>query len=307
MDIPFIWTEIFNCGPLGKSAVQSFLAHHQRMSVHVFGFEDDLTDLVSSDKVILHKFSRNDLPNSDKNRLSRRVTGNYLLEGYADGHLGTARLWAYLIKTRKENVLAHFDADIIFLNDALNDVLQPFSDQKIRASGPRRMYRYNLNGNDSVRNQEDCVDTYCFAFRPTLLKYLPYSILVKVIRGRSWINRLVRKDPLDFFDTFTYMLTRLGSIFYVDSPELGSFAFRNTNSQFHTKFIEVRSAVGSGCAFSKGYGKEVQESYRNYALESYSIYAFYILNVETGIPRPEPGELENQLMSLDKEKWCLKK
>ena len=69
------------------------------------------------------------------------------------------------------------------------------------------------------------------------------------------------------------------------------------------KIVEVRSAVGSGCAFFKGYGKNVPETYRSYALESYSIYAFYLLGIETGISRPMPGELELNLLTIDKLKW----
>ena len=69
------------------------------------------------------------------------------------------------------------------------------------------------------------------------------------------------------------------------------------------KIVEVRSAVGSGCAFSKGYGKKVADTYRVYALESYSIYAYYLLGFETGISRPTPGELESKLKSIDRQNW----
>ena len=58
------------------------------------------------------------------------------------------------------------------------------------------------------------------------------------------------------------------------------------NSQFMKKFLEVRSAVGSGCAFFKGHGKKVPDTYRKYALEGYSIYAYYLLGIETGISHP---------------------
>lgn len=304
MNDVFIWTEIFNCGPLGKPAVDSFATHHPTLVLHVFGFEDDLVEIVPSDFLVLHKFARNDMENRDANRWSHRITGSFLLEGYEAGHLGTARLWAYIIKTRKESVLAHFDADIIFVGDAFRDILNAIDQDRTVVSGPRRMYKYNLNGEDAVRNQSDCVDTFCFAFRPGFYKHLPYSTLVSSIRGKSWINRVIRKIPLDFFDTFTYLLTLVGSIVFVDTPTLGLSAQRDLDSDFHSKVIEVRSAVGSGCAFARGFGHQVPQSYKNYALESYSIYAFYILNIETGIPRPAPGELERQLRRLDKEKWC---
>ncbi len=75
------------------------------------------------------------------------------------------------------------------------------------------------------------------------------------------------------------------------------------NSQFMKKMLEVRSAVGSVCAFSKGYGIRVADTYRKYSLESYYIYAYYLLGIETGISRPTHGELESTLLSLDKQTW----
>ena len=124
-------------------------------------------------------------------------------------------------------------------------------------------------------------------------------------KENSWRDKLIGRKIIDFFDSISFSLMKEGSVAYLCSQESGTSRFRQVNSPFMNKIVEVRSAVGSGCAFFKGHGKSVPETYRSYALESYSIYAFYLLGIETGISRPTPGGLESKLTSIDRQTWKL--
>lgn len=299
----FIWTEAFNCGPLLDVVIPSYLAHHTR-PIHVLGFDDDLSGLPRDPRVIAVRIDRSTVRRSRSLPLSATIDGPFLSDGYSHGHLGTARLWAHVIKARPEDLLVHVDADLVFTGNAVDDVVEALSAGAVLA-GPRRMYRNNLNNRDDVRRFPDCVDTLCFGFRRGALPASTYPGLVRRIRQRTYLDRLRRRVPLDFFDSVSFDLMRRGEVAYLDSPLEGSSGHRRSDSSFLSKLIEVRSAVGSGCAFSRGLGLDVPESYRNYALESYSVYAYYLLGEETGIPRPVPGPLEERLQRIDKEKWCL--
>ena len=143
----------------------------------------------------------------------------------------------------------------------------------------------------------------CFGFRRSLVPRSTFHGLVRRLRGQTWRDHILCRKIIDFFDSISYSLMKKGSVAYLCSPGIGTSGFRQVDSPFMNKIVEVRSAVGSGCAFFKGHGKSVPETYRSYALESYSIYAFYLLGIETGISRPTPGELELNLLTIDKLKW----
>lgn len=299
----FVWTEVFNCGPLKGVLVPSYLAHN-REPLHVFGFPDDLEGLVHDDRVIPVPIDRAARRRRKLRPLSSNIDGPFLSEGYGSGHLGTARLWAHILKNRREDLLIHVDADLVFIGNAVDDVISALMAGSVLA-GPRRMYRNNLNEREDVRGFPDCVDTLCFGLRRGALPHSTYPGLVRRIRQQTHLDRLRGRVPLDFFDSLSFDLMKRGTVAYLDSPADGVSGRRRPDSSFLSKIIEVRSAVGSGCAFSKGLGRSVPASYRNYALESYSIYAYYLLEQETGIPRPKPGVLEKKLQRINREKWCL--
>ena len=299
----FVWTEVFNCGPLARVLVPSYVAHH-REPLHVFGFPDDLEGLIQDERVVPMPIDRDARRRRAWRLLSSAIDGPFLSDGYVSGHLGTARLWAHILKNRREDLLIHVDADLVFVGNAVAEVISALMAGSVLA-GPRRMYRNNLNKRDDVRRFPDCVDTLCFGLRRDALPHATYPGLVRRIRQQTYLDRLRGRVPIDFFDSLAFDLMKRGPVAYLDSPADGVSGIRCPDSSFLSKIIEVRSAVGSGCAFSKGLGRNVPTSYRDYALESYSIYAYYLLGQETGIPRPALGVLEERLQSINREKWCL--
>jgi hypothetical protein len=299
----FVWTEVFNCGALAEVLVPSYLAHNHA-PIHVYGFPDDLKGLIQDNQVVPVPIDRLTKRRRTTRPLSSAIDGPFLSEGFDRGHLGTARLWAHLLSNRREELLVHVDADLVFIGNAVDDVIEALMAGNVLA-GARRMYRNNLNERDDIRSFPDCVDTLCFGLRRDALPPSTYPGMVRRIRQQTYLDRLRRRLPIDFFDSVTFDLMKRGSVAYLDSPDDGVSGTRRPESSFLSKIIEVRSAVGSGCAFSKGLGMNVTASYREYALESFSVYAYYLLGQETGIPRPVPGALEERLQRINQEKWCL--
>lgn len=291
---------MFNCGMLAQVLLPSYIKHH-KSPIHVFGFPDDLVDLPKHEFVIPVPISERQ---TDKCGIAKGLREQSLRDGFRFGHLGTARLWAFLIKTRPERHLIHVDSDVIFLGNAVHDVEVALGSGSVLA-GPRRMYRLNLNGRDEVRGLLDCVDTYCFGFDKRALRFTSTRGLVRRIRGQTLGGLLQGRRVLDFFDTVSFELMKSGVVAYLDSPDAGQSGERNLDSDFSKKILEVRSAVGTGCAVFGGHAGSIPESYKRYALESFSIFAFYLLGVETGISRPEPGELEARLLRLDRQNWSI--
>lgn len=297
----FIWTEVFNCGELADIVVRSFLAHHKER-IHVYGYVDDLANIPNDPRVIPIQLSRTTIKRRFVLPLSSKIDGPFIQRGYESGHLGTARLWAHIIKNRHEDFLIHTDSDLIFVGNAVDDIVNALK-TNAAAAGSRRMYRNNLNQRDDIRHLPDCLDTMCFGFRRNMVPRSTFQGLIRRIRGQTWRDQISGRKILDFFDSITFSIMKKGPVSYLCSLDGGSSGFRQPHSVFMSKIVEVRSAVGSGCAFFKGYGSTVPDSYRNYALESYSIYAYYLMGYETGISRPIPGELEATLLSIDKQNW----
>jgi len=209
-------------------------------------------------------------------------------------------LWSYLVRTRNEDFLIHADADIVFLGNAVEDVLLALQEGAILA-GPRREYRLNTLGVDAVRGRADTVDTVCFGFRRKKVKQI-YRRRPRSIIGSSRLDSALGRQVLDFFDPVSFSLMRHGDVAYLDSPEGGPSAHRESNSSFLSKFLAVRSAVGSGCAISKG-RMSTSSGYSKYALESWALYRHHILGVETSEPPPVDPQLEQQLSTIDRSSW----
>lgn len=296
----FVWTEVFNCGELSKIVVPSFLAHHKTLKVHVFGFEEDLNYLPSDPRVIPMRLpSRNSFWNK------RSATEEYIRSGYRRGHIGTARLFAYIFESRHERYLIHFDADIVFVGSAIQHVIDSLARGSVLA-GLRRAYLHNPHGRDDVRHLPDCVDTVCLGISRLDLPKWHHAKLVRNISGRlnRW-DRLRGRRALDFFDPVTLNMAKAGVVTYIDSPNGGSHAFQDSNSDFFRSFIQVWSAVGSGCSFSKYRPPSVPESYTEYALQSYRLYAHYLLGEPYSGELPPTGDVEEKIKKLNRETWKL--
>ena len=294
----FVWTEAFNCAELLNPLLKSYCAVEDR-KVHAYLFDFEFRKITYFNEKIEYKVIPTKLRSLNHIKSFRLlILGRWIKSGYNKGHLGTARFWAFLIKSRKENLFVHFDSDILFVKKVVNTISEELKNGSV-CVGRRRMYKYNLNNVDIVRHKKDCIDTVLFGFNARILKLLPLVILVPLIRGKGLISRIFH--TLDFFDKITFLLSKFGRLTYVDSPTLGNHGYVNSESNFNKSFLEIFSAVGTGCALWNKHVTGVALNldklsvYQKYALSNYSFYSKYILRNPINYQSTEDPQLVSAL------------
>lgn len=295
----FIWTEAYNCGEILQPMLDSYLKHHD-IPINVFGTKEDLSLLKTESKLVIPRQV------NDKNFFGISVESR-ILSGYKSGHIGTARLWEYLINSRSEEILVHIDADTIFIGESVSDLIHSVAIEGFAIAGSRRTYRnrgYRKTGIDGklLNLRPDVVNTDCFAFNLSYIRKRPKFLLRRKILGR----RSSLLPVVDFFDPVTFeILSKGGKIKYMDSPKNGFHSTINPDSKFLQSRISF-AAVGSGCNFFKYGYTGIPEGYALYALQSYSLFAREFLNKKIDITPLNDESILKKLMRLDKENWVLK-
>lgn len=316
---PFVWTEVFNCGEIGRIALLSYLAHHRDVPVHVYGFAEDLVEIPD------HPLARKCIMPSGGIAQLRHLVWRYLgvgapilpkealQKGFLRGHLGTAMLWAYLIQARTETHMVHFDSDVIFLGPAVHDVLDRL--QGASLVGQVRCYRNNPNKRDDVRHLPDLTQTCCFGFERAKISRHRYWELVRMCQG----NYNPKGHPvLDFFDPVMFeILGNGGKIGFLPHDEAGGCnlegsrrnAFAEVNDfdtpfkiDFGSKLIHF-SAVGSGMNIHRNKAVRMPDSYRHYALDRYALFAKVFLHRDIGVDLSAYDRLMGVLRRIDLNSW----
>lgn len=295
----FIWTEIYNCGKIGKVALQSFVKNHPNLKIHVFGFEKDFELIDQSKSIITVILKERDwldklsliLPQKYESKFfDNRLSHRSITKGFEEGHLGTARLWAHIIKTRKEKYLIHFDSDVIFLDNIMDEMLELGKEYDL--VGPIRNYKNNPNKIDYFEQFENLSSTYCFLFNREKIGHFSYKELVGMCIGRY------NKHPvLDFFDPIMFtILENGGKIFFLEHDDVGGcdyFGKRNNKykeiNNYDTPFkldygnkLSHFSAVGSGMNIYYNRKVNIAPSYSEYALDRYALFCQIFYNESLG-------------------------
>ncbi len=316
----FVWTEVFNCGEIGRVAILSFVAHHTNIPVHVYGYAEDLAEIPDHPLVIKEMVSSGALARVRFLAWSKLGIGSPILteealqKGFSRGHLGTARLWANLIQTRSEARMVHFDSDVIFLGDSVADVLRRM-DNGASLVGQVRCYKKNPNKRDDVRHLDDVTQTCCFGFDRSKIDRHSYKELVRMCLG---VYNPKGHPVIDFFDPVMFeILGNGGKIDFLPHDEAGGCnlagsrqnAFARVNDydtpfkiDFGSKLIHF-SAVGSGINVYRNRSVRLAESYRQYALDRYALFAQTFLNRDIGIDLSNYGELIAHLRKIDTKTW----
>lgn len=297
----FIWTEIYNCGKIGNIALRFFNKFHPHLKVHVYGRKKDFEEIEKFDNVefiilpdgFIHEcLDFVGIPD---------MTTNKLLNGFKKGHLGTARLWAFLIKTRPEQFMIHFDSDVIFRDNLLDDILEKTKDFDI--VGPYRLYKNNPNNRNDIRQYPDLSQTSCFAFNKDKVSNFFYPMLVKMCQG---VYNPLKHPVIDFFDPVMFnILNNGGRICHLNHDEVGAW---NQNGSRDNKFKEINnfdtpfkidfgskmihfSAVGSGMNIYNDQKVTMPENYRQYALDRYALFCKIFYDEDIGIDLTQYNDL----------------
>lgn len=316
----FVWTEVYNCGEIGAVAIKSFLMHHPETVVHVYGAAEDLAEIPNAPTVKKVMLPLGGRESEFSSWLWRTlgigvpsITEGYLQKGFARGHLGTARLWAYLIMSRPESKMIHFDSDIVFLGDVVTEVRDQLASHDL--VGPVRNYKHNRNNLDNVRHLADVTQTCCFGFNKDKVDHHRYGVLVKMILG----SYNPKGHPvIDFFDPVMFeILGNQGRISFLSHDDVGGCnvlgsrqnAFAEANDfetpfkiDFGEKLIHF-SAVGSGVNIYRNKAVRIAESYRKYALDRYALFAKVFYDRDIGMDLSSYGPLIDHLKRVDTKRW----
>jgi hypothetical protein len=293
----FVWTEAFNCGELLDPFLSSYLKHNN-YPIFVYGFKSDLEKISVRNSLVRPV----DLSNI---KFRKKLIEEEIKSAYKHGHLGTATLWAFLIKTREETYFVHLDADNIFLDNVISD-FEVAIKEGFDMAGSRRAYKnrgYRQSGIDgSLLNwRPDAINTDCFCFSRTKINKLSFKWLIRKIQGK----RTSLLPVVDFFDPITFeLLMKRTKIKYFEFET--NDESRSSNLGFIDKRISF-AAVGSGINFYKNPEVSTSEGYRKFALASYSLYSKYFLDENLPIPPLEAPDLVKKLESLDLDSWTLRK
>ncbi len=274
----FIFTEIVNCGKIGRIALKSFTKYHPDLMVNVFGLKEDFKWIDKSDNI---KFFDLELYQD-------------VINGFSQGHLGTATLWAKLIKLKREKYLLHFDSDLIFRGNIVCTLLDRIK-EGYDLIGAIRNYKNNPCGIDNVRHLEDVCATGLFAFNKEKISEFDLNTLVRMCQGAY--NPLGH-PTIDFFDPIMFdILNNGGKISFLDVDEVGGCnnkgsrenafkEFNNDDTPFKIEFgskLSHFSAVGSGMNFYNNRNVNVGSSYKNYAIDRYALFCKVFYNEDLGI------------------------
>lgn len=313
----YIYTEIVNCGKIGKIALDSFHKYHDH-PVHIFGTETDFKWLIPHKNNILIKVD------------------DAILTGYKKGHVGTALLWEKVICECPSQYLIHFDSDTIFRGNIIDKMIEKSKEYDL--IGPIRNYHHNPHNRKDIMHLTDICQTNCTLFNrekisPTYLglatksvktlkeKILELSIERILRTTKDLIKRYVLKQKrdmslfarmihgtynpfsfktIDFFDPIMFDMIQNGAkIFHLDPNEVGGCdlygkranMFKEINDfptpyklDFGSKLVHF-SCVGSGMNFTLNPDtqKQVGKEYVACALDRYALFCKIFYNENSTI------------------------
>jgi len=285
-----IYTECVNCPEICLNAILSYQCYHP-YPVHIYLTP---TDMVYFEK---HK-SRYDL-----SKIIFQCVNESMINIYEqDGHLGTAIIWENVIRSYPSHNIIHFDSDVIFRGDAVNDIIHGLYSNDL--VGPIRCYKNNLNGRDDIRHQPDVISTYCFGFKASMVHVNQYKSkeLIFMIRGYS---TPLPFHILDFFDPVSYVILHHGGKMKTidfniigglnqEGSKLNSYPILNTKMDCGDKIIHFAS-VGTGLsmkkAMKKGCTTQIPQSYVEHSFRTLATYQYLLFGLET-------DELEESIKGL---------
>jgi lipopolysaccharide biosynthesis glycosyltransferase len=270
MDDFVIFTELVGCGEIGKQAVKTFYEFHD-LPLTVIGLENDKIYIEGiSDKINFVDVTKSN------------IYSNYHSQHI--GHAGTATLWANVIQQTKHNKIIHFDSDVIFRGNIIDEIINMLDGFDL--VGSIRNFKYNPHNRDDVRPYFDLSQTYCFGFNKDKLTQKPITQLKSQILG---LYNPQRRPSIDFFDqVMQEIVLNGGKRYFLDNDLLGGFNYfgskeniygsKNKDCDYGDKIIHYASA-GSGKYFydnSAKYG----HNYESYALKKYALYCKTVFNKE---------------------------
>jgi hypothetical protein len=282
----YIFSEIIRCGVIGRIAYDTFHRFHPTLKLHIYGRKEDFEHIIEHPNNIYHYLD--EYPE--------------IIQAFDSGHRGTSMVWAKVVLEAKENYVIHFDSDVVFRGDMVNDIIEGLKTHSI--VGSIRNYPNNPNKRDDVRHLVDLTQTYCFGFdrrfnyikNPELLaRIIENSIDNDVLfRTKQEYSEYVYTPTIDFFDPLAFNMMFKGATIKIiendiiggtntDGKRINKYGILNRDMDFGDKIAHFAS-VGSGLNFLKMIktGKQINVPvwYVEYALSKLDLYMRLFYNTK---------------------------
>lgn len=273
----FIYTEVFNCGLIGKKCLETFFKYHEDLKVHVAGNFNDFKELGKFKNIEYLDFS-----------------GDEKLKHYykTGGHFGTAYIFTKVLKREfgDYDYVIHFDSDVIFKSECISDIVKKF-EEGCDLVGTRRPYKKNIaNKQGQYDNMQDVVGTYFFGYNINKVSDYNFDVMQNMIVG---YHNPFGFNVIDFFDPVSFdIINNNGKVHYLDFQKYGScnedgvwensYGELNKLVDFGDNLIHF-AGIGSGMNFHKNGKGNVPDSYANWAIERYAMYMELFYNKDIGV------------------------
>jgi hypothetical protein len=247
----FIFSEIIRCGVIGRVAYDTFHKFHPSLILHIFGRKEDFQHIIEHPNNVYHYLDESP----------------EIIKAFDSGHKGTSMVWAKVVLEAKEDYIIHFDSDVVFRGDMVNDILDGLKTHSI--VGAIRNYPNNPNKRDDVRHLSDLTQTYCFGFDKRY-NYINNPELLSRFIENSLDNHIVSKTmseysdyryvpTIDFFDPLAFSMIFKGATIKIiendiiggtntDGKRINKYGILNRDMDFGDKIAHFAS-VGSGLNF----------------------------------------------------------
>jgi len=289
----FIFTICYNCGFILKKALETFFKHHgDEYKVHIFGTNKDFKQLKEF---------------SDKNiEFIDLSTDDVLRETYKNGHLGTAYIFSNVImkKYGEYKKIIHFDSDVVFRENCIDDVILRGFDEGYDLIGQRRGYEKNRCGRNDLVGYPDLVGTCFFGANLEKISNYDFNTLHRMVVGYYSPHNA---PILDFFDPVSYdIIQNGGKVKYLKSSEYGSsdengswengYGELNLLLDIGSKFLHM-AGIGSGLNFYHNGNNSVPSSYADWAKKRYSMYMklFYNQDIDVEYDKDDYEKIKKEL------------
>lgn len=275
----FVYSEVVRCGVIGRIAYKTFHQFHNR-KLHLFGRKEDFQFIEEHPNNVLHILEDD----------------SEIVKAFNAGHKGTAMVWSKVILEQPEDLIIHFDSDVVFRGNLVDDIANLLQQGHTLVGGIRN-YPNNPNKRDDVRSLPDLTQTYCFGFNKKNNYIQDFDLLYPMVQNALTVpiaKKLMETYPskymylptIDFFDPLAFCLLKEGGTVCIihndiiggtrpEGDRINKYGELNKDLDFGDKIVHFAS-VGSGLNFLNMMKRketiQVEEWYVKYALGKLDLY-----------------------------------